>query len=216
MWESIIDTCDDINSVELVLRIDDDDKDTINKVKLFPHLDRIKTIIAPRGKTMGEMHNVCINVCSGNIMMPGSDDFLFRTKSWDSLVRDAFDQYPDKILLLHCSDGLQNEALATTVFVHRKWVEILGYLIPPYFVADFGDKWLDHVAHDVGRKIYFPAVLIEHMHYTAGKSDFDEVYRDRRRMKKEAGGKRAWKETGEKRHEDVAKLQNYINNFKKK
>ena len=39
-------------------------------------------------------------------------------------------------------------------FLHRNWVETVGYFVPPYFSSDFNDTWLNEVADMIGRKIY--------------------------------------------------------------
>ena len=60
------------------------------------------------------------------------DDLTFDTPGWDGVVREAFEQTPDKILFAYGNDlGPHGETFGTHGFVHRRWVETLGYFVPP-------------------------------------------------------------------------------------
>lgn len=65
----------------------------------------------------------------------------------------------------------------THPFLPRRWVEIAGFLTPPYFSPTWeADNWIQMVAGLVGRVRYLPDVLIEHMHPMSGKAKIDATY----------------------------------------
>lgn len=47
--------------------------------------------------------NVLREKCTASpgICMPATDDYVFVTKHWDSVVREALNHYPDRILLAY-------------------------------------------------------------------------------------------------------------------
>lgn len=160
--------------VQFVFYVDEDD-DT------FPLAvtDTISVIRGPR-VTLSLMSNACLPSASGQIIMYAGDDLEFLTDAWDLTVRACFKEVPDHIVLVHGDDLGQNPLkLATHGFVHRAWIEAVGYLIPPYFPADWSDTWLTEVADRVGRRWYVSELKIEHRHYAWGKGVLDATHRER-------------------------------------
>jgi hypothetical protein len=122
------------------------------------------------------MWNYTYNTLStGDIIMICGDDARFRTKSWDTLIRDEFLKQDDRIVLVYGDDMIQGAGLATHSFIHRRWIEVSGFWLPPYFCADYVDTWLFEVATKINRVRYLPNVITEHMHYTVGKSAYDST-----------------------------------------
>ncbi|MBF4194662.1 hypothetical protein [Mycolicibacterium phlei] len=123
--------------------------------------------------------NLCYEACSGEILMHCGDDIVFRTPHWDTVVREAFSDTPDNILFAFGRDGYQDgNNFGTHGFVHRTWVETVGFFVPPYFVSDFNDTFLNDVAKLIGRHREID-IYTEHMHYICGKAPIDQNTRER-------------------------------------
>jgi len=100
-------------------------------------------------------------------------------------VRRAFAAFPDRLIFLHGDDKMHGKNFGTHGFVHRKWVETLGYLCPPHYESDYNDTHLNEVADMINRRIYLPFVT-EHMHPLAGKAEWDKTHLERlERQKKQ-------------------------------
>jgi len=160
---------------EIVVYIDDDDK-------LSPPMAKelgLVIIIGPR-IIMTDMWNKCYEKSTGDIVMQMGDDVVFRTPGWDRMVEEEFAKWEDKLVLVHGDDLDENfrSRFGTHSLVHRKWVETLGYFIPPYFSSDNGDRWLMAVADFLGRRKYLPFVT-EHLHPRTGKAPLDSTYSER-------------------------------------
>lgn len=141
-------------------------------------LPYIKSIRGER-IVLSEMWNECYKVASGDILMHCGDDIVFCTDGWDSVVRRTFAESEDKILLVHGDDRSPNtDALATHGFLHRRWVDTVGYFVPPYFSSDWNDVWLTEVADQIGRRVKIP-IITEHMHYSFGKAERDRNTEER-------------------------------------
>lgn len=123
--------------------------------------------------------NECYEVAQGDVFMHCGDDIIFRTPGWDEVVREAFDEVPDKVLFAFGRDGYQDgNNFGTHGFIHRTWVDTVGYLFPPYFVSDYNDTFLNDVSKLIDRHREIP-IFTEHMHYICGKAEIDQNTRER-------------------------------------
>ena len=118
---------------EIVLYLDDDDE-----TKLGYYGNLFTTYVVGPRITMTDYWNKCYEKCHGDIVMQMGDDVVFKTKGWDVMVEEEFAKWPDKIVLVHGDDLDANfrSRFGTHSLVHRKWVETLGYFIPPYFSSE--------------------------------------------------------------------------------
>ena len=110
------------------------------------------------------------------VLMWAGDDICFRTPGWDTIAQEAFP--PDGIALVGGSDGnpRRDGRFITHGFLHRAWVEAVGYFVPLGFHGDGADLWVNDMARALGRWIHIP-ILTEHLHPAFGKAPQDEVYR---------------------------------------
>jgi len=169
---SIRDTA--VGEVEVVAYIDSDDLDS---AQMAGNLG-IRSIVGPR-IVLSQTWDELAKVASGDILCQGNDDCIWKTRAWDLVVQKAFEEWPDRIGMVHGSDGaMQHDRFAVNPFVHRKWVETLGYFTPTFFSNDYGDTWINHLANAIGRRKFVP-ILIEHMHYLFGKAEVDQTTRER-------------------------------------
>lgn len=137
----------------------------------------VRFITGPR-LIMSDLWNALLPHAKGEILMQCADDVIFRTPQWDRYVEEAFAVVEDRILLVHGHDCSPNgEKFATLPFVHRRWVDTIGYFTGPGFTADYSDTWPQDVAGMIGRKKYLP-VVFEHVHWMWGKATVDETYQE--------------------------------------
>lgn len=193
---------------EFVFYVDDDDD-----VATFLTVAEFGQVVRGPRIVLSEMWNRCADVATGDVLMHCGDDIVFRTADWDRLVLDEFERWSDRLVLVHGRDGFQDANLATHGFYHRRWVEVLGRLVPPYFSSDFNDKWNTEVADAVGRRVYLSNVYTEHMHPVTGKGDWDETHRERLARHQRDGLDRRYRELASERAADAAKLRAAIDAF---
>ncbi len=180
MARSAYDTAGDPGHVELTVYVDDDDdwgayRRALRAIEAALNLRPVLTI-GPRC-TLSDAWNRAAEKATGDVLMLCADDLIFRTPGWDVMVLDAFDAYPDRIALVYGRDGVSDRP--THPFIHRRWYEAVGRMTTPDFPADYCDTWLADVADLVGRRHFLPDVLIEHMHYSVGKSERDACHDER-------------------------------------
>jgi len=211
--KSAYDNISDKKQLEFVFYIDHDDRVSL---KNLLKLKETYPVIYTSGEriVLSQMWNRCYDICSGEIIMHCGDDIVFKTKDWDNLVRQAFQKYPDRILLVYGNDMIHGWNLATHSFLHRNWVEAVGYFLPPYFVSDYNDTWLTDVARKINRIEYIPELHTEHMHFSVGKATIDSNTQDRlNRAAKDDPGLIYQRKEGE-RIENANKLLKFIEEYK--
>jgi len=213
LLDSIKDTSRNFNQVEIIFYIDNDDRDSIDKIKnlVKQYGENIKYTIGQR-IVLSQMWNKCFDLASGNIFMHCGDDIIFKSNNWDDLIKNAFKKYDDKIVLVYGRDGNHDERLSTHAFLHRNWVDCVGYLVPPYFSSDWNDVWLFDVSGMINRRKYLKDVFTEHMHPHIGKADFDKTHQEREERGLKDNVKKIYKSHSSNRKKDAFKLLNFINN----
>lgn len=198
MVESAVSLADNPENIEVVAMIDNDDTYDIT----HPNLSIYQV---PR-TVLSEYWNLAYEKAQGPIYMHCGDDIRFRTKGWDTIVEWNFSQYPDRILFLYGRDGLQDEVLGTHGFLHKNWVDAVGYFVPPYFSSDYNDTWLNEVAEMIGRRIYEPKIYTEHMHPAANKGEWDKTHQERQQRHLDDKVDNLYQSKQKERQRDAEKL----------
>jgi hypothetical protein len=207
MVQSAYETAIYPRSLEVWAYVDQDDPEYSNYISDWDCAPA--RFISGERRLLSECWNVCAKAAflrGSEIVMHGGDDIVFRTPGWDQQVRDAFAASPDKILLVQGDDLSPNrEALATHGFVHRRWVETVGYFLPPLFSCDWNDVWLTEVADAIGRRVMLPFVT-EHQHHSFGKRERDRTDSEREQRGADDDVVGLFNRTKQDRVRDAAKL----------
>lgn len=164
--------------IEIVWYVDGDDVESINTAQREIECGLPMKLVVGERIVLSECWNRCAAVASGDILGHMGDDIIFRTEDWDAMIESAFQEYEDRIVFVHGCDGIHDARLGTHGFLHRRWVDALGYFAPPYFAHDFNDTWFTEVADIIGRRKFLPDLLTEHMHPDVGKAEYDRTYRE--------------------------------------
>src|SRR5882672_5987664 len=101
------------------------------------------------------------------------DDMLPRTHGWDA-------RYLDELragnLLTFGNDLLQSEKMPTAVAMNADIPRTLGYMAPPGLTHLYADNVWKLWGEALQSISYLPDVIIEHLHYTNGKTTVDDTY----------------------------------------
>jgi Glycosyl transferase family 2 len=208
LLDSAFDTAE--TEVEFIFYVDHDDprrEETLDVI--FRHGGKV--VYGGSEKIiMSQMWNICAEAAYYDVMMHCGDDIVFRTDGWDARVLEEFERYDDKIVFVHGRDGFQDANVGTHGFLHRNWIDTVGYLVPPYFSSDMNDLWLTEVADELRRRRYLPDVYTEHMHPAAGKADWDQTHQERLARHRRDDVHRIYRDHGAERSRDVEKLRAFI------
>lgn len=183
MVQSAISHAERPELLEVVFAVDLDDEATQTYLWLADSIRRnggmIVKMLATERQVLSQYWNDCARNARGDILMHCGDDIVFVTPSWDERVREAFQQYPDRVVFVHGNDlGPRGSFFGTHGFIHRTWMEAVGYFVPPHYVSDYNDTHLNDVANMLGRRHYVD-IITEHMHPAFGKGPVDKTHEER-------------------------------------
>jgi hypothetical protein len=199
-------TADNPEEIEVVTYIDNDDGH-YDDLEL-PRLTKL------RGEriVLSQMWNECWKAAQGEVYGHMGDDIIFRTQGWDTAIKDAINQYEDKIVFAFGNDGSpggEMRTFGTHGFVHRNWTDTLGRFVPPYFSSDYNDTWFNDVAKMIGRHCYVN-IYTEHMHYSMGKAEIDDNTRERLARHASDNVEHIYESKKPEREQDAEKLKKFI------
>jgi len=210
LWQSVIDTADDISNVELIFYIDNDDEISLEKYEeLNSQYSQVRHVTGER-IVLSLCWNECWRISNGPYYMLCADDIVFSSESWDTILLQEFDKFPDKIVMVYGRDGKKDERLSTHPFLHKKWTDTLGYFAPPYFSSQMNDKWIFDIAIDLGRAHYVPEIFTEHKHLGKNRELRDRVYIEQIRRFRTDNIRQLYNNKILEREEAVRKLRNEI------
>jgi hypothetical protein len=100
------------------------------------------------------------------------DDHLPRTQGWDTAILDLLAAHPG---VAYANDLFQGEKLCTNWMMSRPIFDEFGFGLKTVRHLYMDNYWMA-LAGGAGCLFYLPDVVIEHMHYQAGKSVEDAGY----------------------------------------
>jgi glycosyltransferase involved in cell wall biosynthesis len=207
LHKSILATADNFRDIELIIAVDDDDK-SMDKLLNSPPTNT--TIFSCKRQVLSQYWNDCYKKANGDILMHCGDDIVFRTKGWDTKVKETFERFPDNIVFIFGNDGSpHNGKFGTHGFIHRKWAETVGYFVPPFFSSDYNDTWLNDVAKMIGRHVHID-ILTEHMHPDLKKARLDKTHKERIERHQRDNVGQLYESKHNERVEDANKLREVI------
>jgi len=182
LFKSIEDCSENLDRMEIILRLDDDDAPSHALEPSISH----KKIIGPR-TSMGALNTECFEQSDGDIIILLNDDMAVRTEQWDKIIRETHESFEDGIYLAYANDMIAGELLCHIPILSRKTCEILERPFPSEYQGGFIDYHLfdifKRLLHQGKNRVrYLNIVEIEHMHFRVGKSSYDETYSARGQM----------------------------------
>jgi hypothetical protein len=154
---------------DICVAIDDDQAD------LYPRLDGVIYEVNPRLRMNGTLNLVANKYADKyeTIFFMG-DDHLPSTHQWDHFLSGAIAS--KGYGLAYGNDLFQGKNLATAVMMSTNIIRSFGFMAPPKLVHLFMDNFWMLLGMDLDAIWYFDDVIIEHLHFLAGKSQIDAGY----------------------------------------
>ena len=169
---SIVETVNLRDRIEVLIRFDDDDTDSIVKflqLEVLQQLD-VRVFVGPRHRYLhlNDYFNELCKYSIGDFIFAIADDCVIKTMNWDNLIESFSGQ---AIVLRSNVQGVNSNVINACPILSRKIYNILGHFAPT--AASHGDNYIRAYGKAVG--IERPVdILIEHIW-----PEEDEVMRDR-------------------------------------
>ena len=211
--ESVFETANEPERVELLFYIDSDDPEKARYLDLFigfPLKYKVK-IIVDEPKSISKSWNDLAKACIGDILLMGNDDLVHETHGWDTVLENTSNEFPDDIYCIFFNDGINAGKHCAFPAVSRKWYETLGYFTPGIFEFIANDSWVFDIGKRVNRIRYVPEVMVRHNHHSVTKFKDETTKRHRDynpgRIKRDLS---LMKKTGDQREVDANKLRSVM------
>ena len=156
---------------DFMIGLDDDDAEN------YREISGVIREVNPRLKMNGTL-NLLVKKYQDNyetITFMG-DDHLVRTEGWDEKLYAPIKERGFGIS--YANDLFQGENLPTMVMMSTNISKTLGFFAPPKLIHLFMDNFWKLFGQVTNCLSYHPDVIVEHMHYMAGKSQVDAQYQE--------------------------------------
>ncbi len=120
------------------------------------------------------------------------DDHVFRTRGWDAIFADALDAQPG---VIYGNDLNVRQLVPTAAFMSSIIPRTLGWMALPTTEHLYIDTTWKIIGEQLGALTYRDDIVIEHMHPTVGKAEWDESYlksNDQRTWTADSAAHQAW------------------------
>lgn len=202
MLESAKATSENPHNIRVIIRLDNDDFMNYGFLDVFDKT----TVLIGENDILSKHWNTCFKEGNGKIVMHASDDIIFESMGWDTIVESFFES--GNIGCLYGMDGHQDKNCPTHSFTLRRAAKIVGCYLPPYFTADWNDVWLRDVYEKLGRLHYDPSIVTRHMHVNVDAKYDDAVYQLAAQRRQAAS--LVWEEKKHEIDEWVEKLKKHL------
>ena len=164
---------DESCTTDCIIVLDDDDENTYTKLPGFIYK------VVKKGDKKGAnypLNQASVELCNDYEYIGfWGDDHFPRTQNWNSIMYEVLNtNRPYSIG--YGNDLFQKANLPTQVIMDSKYIRNLGYMSHP----DFSHLYIDNFWKFMGKYMenlnYMDNVVIEHLHYSLGKSLFDNMY----------------------------------------
>jgi glycosyltransferase involved in cell wall biosynthesis len=172
------------HAIEHWLSLDNNDPQLPEYRRMF---EGITNIITGDNQNVVQATNAAARNATGNIIIYFSDDFDCLA-NWDKeLVKAAPDASE---YLLWVNDGIQGRNTVLTIPIMSAGLyKCLGYFWHPDYQSMWVDVDLWHVCNRRQVLVNAQHLTFEHKHYSVGKADYDQTYREHDNAQRQSQGR---------------------------
>ena len=197
---SLIKTCQYQNRVEILLLLDEDDKEInrykeIIKKEIFRSLNFI--FIIKNLKSHAIRNNHLAELSTGNIIFPINDDMIFVSKRWDYFIDREFSKIDmDRPFCVWIKSNIKYSYLHCDYpIINKSWHKRLGYVGSENFNFWYLDTWICDLSMRSGRYIITPNIKVDQLSANKFKNEIDETHLRNINSDKEEKDYNIWQKT---------------------
>ncbi len=173
---SIFEKTRDLNSIEILVRIDKDDKQMLEfyERQLKPHpYPNMLFLVGERPKNLHVSLNYLAKHSIGKYIFVLNDDVLIDSPDWDTLSFSKLESAKSKDGIIYgrthdnSVDKPPGSQYASFPIISREGYETLGFVMHQDFVGLGGDNAIYKVYNSVGKVVDLPEVKIDHVFHNS-------------------------------------------------
>ena len=112
----------------------------------------------------------------GNLLTLIGDDVEILTMGWDERIEAEAKKFNDNIYVITVDDGRKDKQQGKFMrcphpTIHKKWIEVLGYFVPPFFMHRYLDQYTQDLAIQIGRYIEIKDIIFNHLKFEFAKDE---------------------------------------------
>ena len=143
---SIVETATDVSRVEILVRFDIDDTESVSRIAELP-FDKVDiyVIVGERFRGYIDLNkyiNECCDISRGDMLFLFNDDTTMAVNGWDDVIHE----YKDDIVVLNPSTADNSEENNTFPIISRKMYETTGH----FSLQAHNDTWVSRVGSALG------------------------------------------------------------------
>ena len=180
MLNSLQSKCLNIDRVEILLLLDEDDKQIVNYKSLiennFKNLN-IKLVIKNL-KTHALRNNYLASLSSGDILFPANDDMIFISNDWDHNIDTEFSKIDmNKPYCLWINSGKKYNYLHCDFpILNRAWYKSLGYIGSEFFNFWYLDTWICDLSFKSKKFLVSNKITVEQLSADTHENEVDNTF----------------------------------------
>jgi hypothetical protein len=179
LLDSIIETTSNLDSLEIILCVDEDD--TESRQITHPLLSIRMISIPKRTSGMGDIFKLCYEKNTSRYMILINDDVVFRTNNWDIKILEALSPFPDEVVLVYPNDLYYGRKLSSFSVISRTVCDLMSGVCPSGYRSHGIDSHIFDIFERLAalgfeRRKYLPKVIFEHMHYGVTLASYEGNY----------------------------------------
>jgi hypothetical protein len=174
--DSLIENCSDLNNLEILVAMDDDDIETIEKTKKYIiNKPFIKLFVSERHfyKNLNLYVNSAAEVATGEFLLLWNDDCIMESKNYDLIM----DKYKSQFvvvnpLVVNHEEYCRKDNQMLFPIIPKEWVNITGR----WSNSGACDSWVQMISNELNLSVYEDDIKIFHDRYDLTNNNHDEVY----------------------------------------
>ena len=166
---SLIDTCEDKNRIEILLLLDEDDKE-ISEYRKIINKDIFKSLKFSLNiknlKSHAIRNNYLAKISNGDIFFPINDDMIFLSKKWDKIIDYEFSKLNNdkpNCLWISSKNIKYNYLHCDYPIINRAWYDRLGYIGSEYFNFWYLDSWICDLSLRSGKYLVTTKIKVDQL-----------------------------------------------------
>ena len=192
--------------VEILVYVNEDDP-LLNEYK---SLIKKKHLVIGPDRSPAYSWNMLAEQSVHDILFLIGDDASFNTNGWDTLIVNEFNKIPDKIACVYPRTKGLSSRKNNHFCLHKNWINVLGYFVPPQFWHWYVDTWTRKIAEKLNRYVRMDNIDLDII-----KNPKDETSRRVHRFSLRERDHYLWNKTNERWLDaDVAALEKFIKDYK--
>jgi len=180
MLNSLKSKCSNINRIEILLLLDEDDKEIVIYKNLIDNefKDLNIKLIIKNLKTHAIRNNYLASISNGDILFPANDDMIFISSNWDHYIDSEFSKIDKNIpFCLWINSGKKYNYLHCDFpILNKAWYKSLGYIGSEFFNFWYLDTWICDLSFKSKKFIVSNKIVVDQLSADTHENEVDNTF----------------------------------------